>query len=106
MTSEYRWRLGAVIVKGSNVLAVGVNSFRNPPFIDHLNATVHAEMAALKKVRNIEGCTIYVARVNNSNIPRLARPCLSCYEHLSNAGIREIVYTTNSNSLGMERIYA
>lgn len=105
LTSTYRWQLGAVIARGGNILAVGANSFRNPPSIDHKNATVHAEIAALKKVRNTDGCTIYVARVNRLGTLRLARPCLACYTQLADAGIREIVYTMNDDHIGMERIY-
>lgn len=48
-TSEYRWRLGAVIVTNGNVLSWGVNKYRNEPHINHLHATVHAEVAALRR---------------------------------------------------------
>jgi tRNA(Arg) A34 adenosine deaminase TadA len=48
-TSDHRkWWLGAVIVRGGRVLGSGVNRFRNPPHINHQNATVHAEVAALR----------------------------------------------------------
>jgi hypothetical protein len=47
-TSLYRWQLGSLIVNHGNVLSWATNKFRNPPWLDHLNATTHAEMAALR----------------------------------------------------------
>jgi tRNA(Arg) A34 adenosine deaminase TadA len=47
-TSEYHWQLGAVIVNNGNVLSWAPNRFRNAPTVNHLNATYHAEMAALR----------------------------------------------------------
>lgn len=47
--SEYRWQLGCVITKGGNILGLATNKYRNRPDIDHLNATRHAEMAALAR---------------------------------------------------------
>ena len=48
-TSTYRWQLGSIIVNNGNVLSWATNRFRNPPTINHLNATYHAEMAALRR---------------------------------------------------------
>jgi tRNA(Arg) A34 adenosine deaminase TadA len=48
-TSEYRWQLGSVIVNNGNVLSSATNRFRNPPTINYLHATYHAEMAALRR---------------------------------------------------------
>lgn len=47
-TSTYRWMLGAVVVNNGNVIGWATNRFRNRPDIDHLNATTHAEMAAIR----------------------------------------------------------
>jgi tRNA(Arg) A34 adenosine deaminase TadA len=49
-TSEHeKWHLGAVIVKGSRVLSWAPNKLRNPPWINHLQSTRHAEIAALAR---------------------------------------------------------
>ncbi len=56
-TSEYRWQLGAVVVNNGNVIGWGINSFRNSPTVDYLNATTHAEMAAIRgRLLSIKGC--------------------------------------------------
>lgn len=47
-TSQHRWMLGAVVAQGNRILGQGTNKFRNFPWIDHVNATEHAEMAALR----------------------------------------------------------
>jgi pyrimidine deaminase RibD-like protein len=48
-SSTHRWQLGCIIIRNGNVLSRAVNKFRNPPHIDHLNASQHAEMAALAR---------------------------------------------------------
>lgn len=93
-----KWRLGAAIVKGGSVLAKGISSLRNnPKFIpDGENCSEHAEIAALRKAKNsnIRGATIYVARIGRDGDMKLAKPCDSCMDALSEAGIRKVVYTT------------
>lgn len=99
LTSTYRWQLGAVITRGGRVLSVASNKFRNPPQIDPNHATLHAEIAALKKYYYIvRGGTIYIARTNRLGETRLAKPCDRCLEGLQKAGIRTMVYTTNDGS--------
>jgi tRNA(Arg) A34 adenosine deaminase TadA len=56
-SDHHKWMLGAVITQGSNVLAVASNKVRNPPWVNYLHATTHAEMAALARcVLPVKGC--------------------------------------------------
>lgn len=104
-TSTYRWMLGSVIVNNGNVLSWATNKYRNPPSIDHYHATTHAEIAALRQcLQAARGGTVYVARVNNAGTPRLARPCFSCLEGLTAAGVSRIVFTTNLGTYEIERL--
>jgi len=98
MSSSERMKHGAVIVKGGRVMSVGINKFRNHPLIIQPEiiktvCSVHAEMDALRKIRDARGATIYVARVNNGGKTRLSRPCNYCYKAIREAGINKIVYT-------------
>jgi deoxycytidylate deaminase len=91
---------GSVIVKGGRVIATGVNKDRSHPRIvssEHIkdHCSVHAEVDAIKKARDVSGATIYVARVNKRGAARDSRPCNRCYEVIKNNGIKKIVYTTS-----------
>lgn len=91
---------GSVIVKGGRVISTGVNKERSHPRIvstEHIkdHCSVHAEIDAIKKAKDVSGATIYVARVNKRGQHRDSRPCSRCYEAIRNNGIKKIVYTTS-----------
>lgn len=104
MTSEHgKWHLGAVVTRGSAILAYSPNKFRNPPWISHRGATFHAEVEALRLTRNPRGCTVYIARADHLGNPRMARPCDNCWKELTRAGVATIVYTNEHQGLTMEK---
>ncbi len=105
-SDHVKWNLGAVIARGNRVVSTAPNKFRNAPFIDHENATVHAEANAIKAAgnRDLRGATIYVARVNKTGLTNLARPCKNCMHAIVEAGIKEIVYTNDVGGISEERI--
>jgi deoxycytidylate deaminase len=97
-SSECRMKHGAVVVRGGSVISVGINKNRNHPTVvssEHIktHCSVHAEIDALRKVKNAKGATIYVARVNRKGQDRLSRPCDRCHDAIRDAGIRKVVYT-------------
>ena len=55
--------------------------------------SVHAEIDALRKAKNVRGATIYVARIGKKGNPASSRPCPDCYEVIVEAGVSKIVYT-------------
>jgi len=99
-----RRQVGAVVVKGKNILATGYNG--TPSGITHCSATgclreqlkvpsgerhelcrgLHAEQNAIiqaaKHGINIDGSTLYCTH----------SPCIICSKMLINAGVRHIVY--------------
>lgn len=105
-TSKHeKWMLGAVLTRGSTFLSSAPNKFRNPPWVNHLHATRHAEMEAVRKSLNgTRGSTIYVARMDRNGQARMARPCNRCMTELYYAGVREVVYTTDDGSYKIERV--
>ncbi len=103
MDSTCRMQHGALIVRGSSVLGVGTNKFRNHPkwVTDYDNCSRHAEMVALRRVINMSDyvdlskATLYVGRINREGKKRLSRPCDACWCELDKAGIRTMVFTTD-----------
>jgi len=47
---------------------------------------------------------MYVARVAKDGSTRLARPCARCMKVMYEAGVREVVYTTDDGSYKIERV--
>jgi deoxycytidylate deaminase len=47
---------------------------------------------------------MYVARVAKDGSTRLARPCPRCMKVMYEAGVREVVYTTDDGSYKIERV--
>lgn len=101
-------KLGAVIAKGTEILAVGQNQAKSHPlqkkynkFRGHAHAEewsyLHAELSALVKIKNkkqLHGAKIYISRTNKSGKNALARPCAACFAAIKDFGISRVVYTT------------
>jgi tRNA(Arg) A34 adenosine deaminase TadA len=116
LTSQYRFRHGAVITKGGRVLSYSPNVKRNDPNIDHENATYHAEEAAIRKFAYscsygyllpqgaMKGYSLYVARVGVDNEPLMSRPCDECMNYIYYLGIRKIGFTNELGGLSHETI--
>lgn len=108
--SQYRWKHGAVVVRGGRVLGYAPNKFRNSPYVDPKNVTDHAEAAIirelLKNYPDLRGSTIYIARINNNNEVKMSRPCINCMKLIVDAGIKEIIYTNDAGGYSVERIYS
>lgn len=99
--STENYRHGAIIVKGSKTLAVGINrNVNNPNQVSNpkTEASIHAEVAALNACRraNLEGAVIYVARILKDGSPAMSRPCGNCQKALREAGIKKVFYTVDS----------
>ena len=101
--STERQRHGCVITRGGSVLAVGVNTFRNHPNTvsnPSEESSFHAEVNAIRSVVNgVAGATAYVARVNRAGQIRMSMPCIRCYRALEAAGIKRVVWTTNTDEI-------
>jgi tRNA(Arg) A34 adenosine deaminase TadA len=113
--SECRWRHGAVITKGSVVMAVSSNIPRNSSDIDFANATYHAEIAALRELYRVHGWnynepkplkeyTMYVARIDIRDRRAMSRPCEDCWQTLDMYGINNVYYTNELGALSHESI--
>jgi tRNA(Arg) A34 adenosine deaminase TadA len=90
--SEHRVRVGAVVVYKKNISA-GCNKIRNSPLINWQNASVHAEIAALRKApNNGRGSTLYVVRLGSRGALLPSFPCERCLPEISDAKVRRLVW--------------
>ncbi|MEW1914328.1 hypothetical protein AB0442_39000 [Kitasatospora sp. NPDC085895] len=105
LRSTCRYRVGAVLVAGSRVLALSPNLRRNNPMVDVRHATFHTEEAVLRRVRApAAGAQVYVARVGRSGVPLLARPCPRCRRALARAGVVRAHYTSGPATVDTMKI--
>lgn len=101
-------RLGAVIVKGSRILATGFNSRRYSKIIG--TKTLHAEASAVlkllkqRRLHDLVGAEIYVTRITKGGAVALARPCADCLRLLRSCGVSRIHFTTNEGTTVSESI--
>lgn len=92
--SKCRQRHGALVIKHGKVLGSSPNKHRNDARIDYLNASVHAEVAALRKAGYPKRATVVVARINRSGEARLSKPCANCQQLLDDLKC-DVLYTTS-----------
>ena len=96
----------AVLVRGSKIIAIGYNSYKNEPSVlstEHVRMvkgrnTVmgvgpHAEVDALSNVKDASGMTLYVSRVLRNGSVGNSAPCEGCQTTARALGVRRIVWT-------------
>lgn len=94
LTSNCRYKHGALVVRHGRVLGAATNVTKNnPKYIDWKHSSIHAEIAAMKKAGWPKRAIVYVARVNNLGEPRLSKPCANCQEVLDSYKCK-VEYTT------------
>jgi tRNA(Arg) A34 adenosine deaminase TadA len=95
------YKLGAVVVSGNRLLATGFNRKRNDPRFCERGWSIHAEVSALKRIKQgalRPNTTIYVARVTRAGRIAMAKPCETCEKAVYDSGIKRIIYTTNEGA--------
>lgn len=96
--SQLHHKHGAIVFKSGRVLGRGYNKPRNHPrMIEDGNHAeqcgYHAEVVAMRDAGNVEGATIFVARINNNGEDLLSKPCKNCQKVLISRKVKNIVYT-------------
>lgn len=94
LSNHPRFQLGAVIVRGSKVISVGINHIKTHPKSPHPFKSLHCEMAAvLLAKQDLTNCEIYVYREIKSGEKAISRPCVYCIPFIQDVGIKKIHYT-------------
>lgn len=89
--SRLRVRVGAVVASGKT-LSGACNRERNDPRFGYLDASVHAEIGALRRASSPVGGTIYVARLGSGGRLLPSFPCPRCVPALVSHRIRRVVW--------------
>lgn len=100
LRSEWKWRVGCVIYRGSKILAIGTNSsLKTSPKSWHNFKSRHAEFNALIKVNRLlwKGSSIFVYRIGRDGNKHMAKPCYACERMLAWAEIRRVEWSTDDD---------
>ena len=109
--SDYHLQhLGAALLYGSKVIAIGYNSEKTHSNQEIYNRyrdfdpktnpnKIHAEMMVLNKIQYLDidfsKAELYIWRGKNG--PRLSRPCPACEARIREMGIKKVFYTGNES---------
>jgi deoxycytidylate deaminase len=104
------YRLGATLVKNSQVVSVGYNQYKTHPALApySLYPYLHAESHAILRhgTDNCNGLHLYVARIRRDGSFAMAKPCRPCRDLIMDVGIRKVYYTRDDNIIGIwEPVY-
>jgi len=87
----------AVLFRGKSLIRIAANSNKtHPEAVRNYNDgsslyTMHAEMNVLRFAK--PGDILYVMRVGNDGVARMAMPCRYCMAHIKVRGIARVTYT-------------
>lgn len=105
--STYRHRLGSVITSGGRVRGVGWSKARNIPANvseNHIKeCSIHAEIDALRGLKDLKRATCFVVRLDAQNAPTMARPCDTCWTTLLTRGVSRIYWSVDGTTIGTAR---
>ncbi len=107
-SKHHKFRVGANIVVGGQVISVGVNMEKTHPMQKRYNEyrkidkpmhhRIHAEIDAILKViyqlPNLKNAKVFVYRETKDGKMAMARPCPACMAALIDHGIHDIYYST------------
>ena len=109
--STYRFRIGAVIFKGSRIISSGHNGIRSVSQIKDkfkkYENSLHAEQAALMNIdwNKVKGCSILVMKISPSKgILSMSKPCEICQKLLEHIGIKTIYYSNEKGEIVREKL--
>lgn len=93
ISSEYKFKMAAMVVKSRRVLSISTNFNRRSPTTPPNRWSTHAEIRALRAASETSGATLYVARLTKDGSYASAKPCAWCMEHILTAKIDRVVFT-------------
>lgn len=97
-TTEQKYRLHSVLIRGGSVISQGINlsvsecygRSANPKAPEWIG--LHAEIACLRRVTEPSGAVLYVGGVTASGALLLSKPCKWCWDSIKEAGIVAVVW--------------
>lgn len=104
-SSDYKFKIGAVLVKKNKILSFGYNKpHKTHPRSPHPYKTIHAELDCILnlKEKDIKNSEIYIYREHANGRLANAKPCSYCLSLLKSLSIK-VIYFTNDNSISSIR---
>lgn len=95
LTSDNRFRVGALVVKSGRVLGGSPNITRVSPRTPPNRFSTHAEIAAMSIAPQTSGATLYIARLNSNSKYAISKPCAWCMQKIKQYQIDRVVFTTD-----------
>jgi deoxycytidylate deaminase len=102
--SKHRYKVGAVIFKGSKIFSSGHNSvgysrLLHPKFRRYINSLCAEKCAIINAKKDLMGCSILVVRITPADNLSMAKPCSTCMKYLDYVGIKNIYYTDHTGKI-------
>jgi tRNA(Arg) A34 adenosine deaminase TadA len=97
-TSQYRFRMAAMLVKSGRVLGADTNLYKVTRHTPPNRLSTHAEVRVLNGTKNTEGATLYVARLRGDHTVSMAKPCAWCLASMLRADINKVVFSTGHDT--------
>lgn len=94
-TSDNRFKMACLVVRGGSVLGADINVTKTHPTTPPNRFSTHAEIGAIKSTSDPSGSTLYIARLKVDGSTALARPCSWCMQKIEQNDIYRVVYTTD-----------
>ena len=113
LESNMKFKHGAIITKGSKIVAKGNNIGTRTKILGQIQGCVHAEMSVANKLmnciirkkdnKNLSKYTIWVVRINNDKKTSQkyvnSKPCLFCSRKLMKLGFTKIGYSDDNGKI-------
>lgn len=96
-TSDNRFKMACIAVRGGSVLAADINVTKKDSTTPPNRFSTHAEIGAMRGCSDPTNATLYVARLKIDGSNAIARPCSWCMQELQKNNIYRVVYTTDNN---------
>ncbi len=96
-TSLHKTKMGCVIVKNGNVIAVSANRAVTHPKAVWEGHGLHCETSAILYAGkcDLNGASVFVYRENKKGKISMAKPCFECQKFLKKNGFKKMYYTTD-----------
>lgn len=104
--SVHNRRVGAALMFGPKLVAIGWNNDRTHPLQDTYNSMQHAELNCLIGLHKLDITkgVLYIVRLLRDDSRAMSKPCESCTRFLKAVGIRKVYYSYDATKIRMENI--
>ena len=119
LSTHAKCRVGAVVIKGGEVLSIACNTLKSHPMQRKYNVHrgitgdhkhqhhLHAEINTLLKVkdkRKLKGAALYIVRVKRKGENAIARPCPACLNYIKHETPIVDCYYSTEDSYSYEKV--